>query len=326
MKRSADDLTRKMSVVILSSMLLIVGSCSRTELIPESVTILTTQYSENTTEASTISVTHTEFSVETTTETEFTTTLPYMRSMQYDGEHIPDGIYLFQPISIDRDRLGCTANICAFYYLLEEDLEYLNEGDEVYWGDESHVCSSIDSDNQSASFDVCLWGLSKIANDAYAIVDFDTGQECATYVFAENCHVDIAEDVYIFDGLPFMPFKFISEDTHKAYLNGYYPSNSDGSLIPLMYEEEAILHNERPNEIELSMSFRYKSIDDFVYACNELSIWGRGICPRIVVVINDQSIQEMYINPALHQPWRYVSAENRHTLDSNERSLILIEE
>lgn len=69
-----------------------------------------------------------ESTAQTVTETSFVISLPNLRTIDFDGVHLPDGIYQFRPVSIDKDRLGCSATISAYYYLLEEDL-----GSSFYW-------------------------------------------------------------------------------------------------------------------------------------------------------------------------------------------------
>ena len=170
---------------------------------------------------------------------------------------VEDGIYLLIPHSIDKDQLGCTADLSNYYY------------------------------------------------------ESDTDQICKSDIVAENIHIKLSENLYIFDSLELPQ----SDEIHQAYLDGFRQSYTDGSLIPILWEDEAIQTylQQYPESIEYGVlntgGFRYRTIEDFVYTYNELSVWGVGT--SILAVVENGVITEMYLNSDQHQAWRYIDAEGK---------------
>lgn len=303
---------KKILPILLSSILLV--GCTTT-------TPTTIQETSETIEEIIItSETSQETSIETTQETtiettQFQTSLPYMRTIDFDGEHIPNGTYFISPISYNKKSNELIVNIYGMYYLLDEDIKLLNNGDILYFANHHDIAPinevnkeekehkvTINNSNLYVDF---IWSFIKV-NDYNVLVDCNgEWQSCITYLICENYTIKLDDNLYIFDSFGIPPFGY--EEWHQNYLDGYYMYNDEKR--PILYEKEALelYRQQYPSSLESGASYRFRSIEDFIYAWNNLST----MHPAPVIIIKDNKICEMYINPQLHQPWRFVNEETK---------------
>ena len=320
--------TTKVVSVLLSLTLLTGCTATSTDTSMEEMTETTSETTEESETEEPTTITTTE--ITTTETTEFVTSLPNARTIEFDGKHIPDGYYFILPKSVSKDGKSFVADISGMYFLHEEDFDYLNEGDAIYIGkgtngyrnsDElvEYTCTSINRDSESyGTYFEYYWTTVKMPDNTYVFMEADTGQGCATYLLAEDFRINISESVCILDGFSVPPFyPNLSEEEHQAYLDGKMPAyymvgNSNEGFVDIPTEAEAIEYytNQYPDAREFGMRCKY-TLDEYVYAYNELSLWGVGVVT--LVVIENNTITEMYINPAQHQPWRYINIGVRGT-------------
>ena len=314
---------KKILPILLSSILLV--GCTTT-------TPTTIQETSKTIEETTItSETSQETSIETTQETtiettQFQTSLPYLRHIELDGENIPDGVYFIKLNSIKKDGSSCNCDLSCMQYLLEEDFEYINDNDTIYYNKGMNGFGENNERKgiyQNGTIDN-YWSFTKTINNQYVLVENDTNQTCITYNMAQNIDIQLDKNVFIFDGLPFYPYCNYKnfEEEHQRYLNMQYKWDD---VKPIIYEDEALQNLKYPNEQELSATFRYRNINDLVFAINNLSLGSGGGQPVLEVVIQDNIIKEIYCNTPLHQPWRFVSIEKRDERDFEYKYINSIE-
>ena len=252
---------------------------------PPETTIGDTQPAESTAETTTEPTTEPTTATTTSETTEepevdFVTSLPYMRQVDFDGEHLQDGIYVISDYTFDEDGLGVTCDVSAHYYLLEGDIELLEVGDQIIHGDYTSYVTMI-TDRWLIIDEICY--LEKQFDGTYYINEDNDGEWRVSYPLVDDYYLSIAPDVLIYDCVDIYG---ITEEQHEAYC----------------YEENPYW-------------IRYWSVGEFV---NELTLndeyclsqWGTTTRPAIFVIIEDQTITEMYINPSMHQGWRlYTYAE-----------------
>ena len=270
---------------LLLSILISTCSCNqpvetREEQTSESVTESSTEStSESTTEITKETI------IETTesevTETEFVSSLPNMRIVEYDGLFIPDGCYLIDIKEVDSNGLGLTTRYFkGLPYFLDGDIDLLNEGDTFYFQDMPLTVQSINR-NQAYFGISCegpgvYAGLSRSYTEQwYLSGDADYWYN---YSIADEVHLNVSEDVVIFDGI--CPY-YLDEETHQSYIESRQ-GNTNGNSVHF-YQNLNELIQVRENSGE------YPGV-----------IWG-----GIFIIVKNQMIIEMVINPDCHQSWRY---------------------
>lgn len=265
---------KQICVVFITTFMLSACSCTKTT---EETTVSSTEQSteqiiETTTEETTTSTT-----VQTSFELEFVTSLPYMRTVDFDGEIIPDGSYLIGITSIDSDGLGLTTRyLRGFPYLLDGDVSLLQEGDSVVFNDKSMTVKRFNKANyMHVEFNEGIAGLSRgYTGQWYLGGDNDTWYD---YDLADEVHIKIAEDVIIVDG--YCPF-YTDEETHLSYI-----SNRNG--------------NKNNSHVHF-----YQDLNELMQVCYMSSEYSDMFYGGIFITVKDQTITEMVIDPACHQPWR----------------------
>ena len=274
-------------------------SASETDLTESSSDVTSETEAGSTTEL-TLETTITESTTTTTeseiVETEFVSSLPYMRYVDFDGSTLSDGIYFISNCVYDADRLGVTCSVCSFPYLLKGDIDLLNEGDTLVYGDYDYKVTAINSDDDIRPVSFVNYSLEKQFNDQY-FLDDGCDYRLLGNTIAEEYHIDIAPDIVIWQGYIFG----ISKEDHDSwYLNKEYFDQckkwgftGDSYLV------------------------YFESIDELIAAWDQECEYGKIICneenmeygsrmdgyyPGGLVVIKDQTITELYLNPWQHQP------------------------
>lgn len=262
-----------------------------------------------------------ETSEETTVESTLSSSLPYMRTIEYTGQTLRDGFYLIQPVSIDLSSQTCLCDIGSYYWLTAEDINLLQSGDDLYMGTKhlfvttNAYCGFYYMELTDDSGVPMYWLVHQF-NDTYFMAG-DDDIWYAQYNALENYPLNISPDLKIFDSMPFFG---ISEAEYKQNLAGFMTS-FDGQIVSIPYEDDAIsewyLNNPEGANFGFcgAYGFQYRTIEDFAYAWNECGPGGTNI----LAVVENETIIAMYLNPEMHQGWRFVSADKAHAVVESEQ-------
>lgn len=231
-----------------------------------------------------------------TSQTEFITSLPNMRYIEFDGTTLPDGVYYISNCVYDEDRLGVTCSVYGFPYLLKEDIDLLNEGDTIKYNGYEYTVTSLQLENTDHPVSLDGYGLEKQFNDQYFLEDGCDYREIGTTI-VDSYHLEISSNVAIWQGYIFG----ISKEDHDSwYLNNGYQNqlqqwgiDSANDLVFFSNIDELIAAWNQ--ECEYEKFFCEK--DNIEYKARLY-----GYYPGGLVVVKNQTITELYINPWQHQP------------------------
>lgn len=255
------------STLMAGSILLSFASCSKTDA--EETTSATTEATVASSD---------ETSKETTEETTKATdasTVSEDEGRIYEvyvtdrfDESIEDGVYRVSNYTFGDDLSTVTLDLYMYSYLTHEEVDNLKSGDKIYvgcWAD--------------ANFD----GL------------FDVGEmeTLDNFIFvSQESGLTLIEQA---DGL-------------------FYINDGMGSMATDLYEEQATLKLSPDLKIVDNAyvfgkdgiktdenSYEYSSLQEFIDDLNSDSIY---TIPDLHVVVKDEVITEIYINPDLHEPWK----------------------
>ncbi|MCQ2534322.1 MAG: hypothetical protein MJ172_07135 [Clostridia bacterium] len=272
--------------VIIS--ILFVSACNKFDKVTPSTSIMSKDTILLETEKKT-EITTTNTTIEPA-ETEFITSLPYMRTIELDSNILPDGMYRANIKNFDETKLGFTIDVYGYYYLLDSDVELLNIGDTIFYGklenadgdivnneakivnfisdsyDNVHVISLDENgDGVNTEYEYCIW---KQYSNKWFLYKFCDGYYEGSYNIANDYHISISDDVLIFDNASLYE---VSKELHDDFINsGYYWS---------IY-----------------------TFEDFINECEDIEHPRR---PALLIIVENGVISEIYINPDQHQDWHY---------------------
>lgn len=290
-------------VTILSTMLVLTSCQSVTEQRSSFVSVEETSeisITETSSQMNSLETNLTEnsstLSESETIETEFVTSLPNMRYIESDGTSLPDGVYYISNCVYDENGLGVTCSVYGFPYLLEDDIKLLKEGDTIKYNEYEYTVTSLHLENTRNPVSLDGYSLEKQFNDQYFLDDGCDYREIGTTI-VDSYHLEISSNVAIWQGYIFG----ISEEEHEAwYLNNGYQNqlqqwgiDSANDWVFFSDIDELVAAWDQECEYEKF----YCEKDNIEYKARLY-----GYYPGGLVVVKNQTINEMYINPWQHQP------------------------